>query len=123
MFAPLKVNDIKGISKQEKRSRVLKRFDIGGIMKNLTIRGGPEKKSFNRDNVTTVSFTEDDPFWDVGGILNSLEKNIRSGNIEDLILIQRKKGELHIHWRGTNPMTTALGMLRWGEQNILDENK
>jgi len=85
------------------------------------ILGGPEKRSFNKDNVYPTNFTSDDPFWDTAAICSNLEQEIREGSIHDFILIQHKEGQLTLNWRGSNPMTTGLGMLAWAEKELLRE--
>ena len=84
------------------------------------ILGGPEKRSFNKDNVYPTNFTIDDPFWDVATICNTLEEDIRKGLVEDFILIRHEEGRLKLNWRGINPMTTGLGMLAWAEKELLE---
>jgi len=77
------------------------------------IKGGAEKKAFNKKGIVPVNFSSEDPFWDFGAIFTNIESAIRNGEIEDLIVITRgKKGVLPI-WRGMNTLTVALGMLTY----------
>ena len=87
------------------------------------VLGGPSKDSFYKENVTPINFSESS-FWDLGATLANIEKNIRDGKLKDILIIQRMDngdGALRLVWRGTQPMTTALGMLAWAENQLLNE--
>ena len=77
------------------------------------IVGGPEARAFDVDKVIPTNFKEGDPFFDVGSIAMNLEKGVRKGKIEDFLVITRGEEGIAMKWRGSNPMTMALGMLSW----------
>ncbi len=87
-------------------------------MSKPKISGGPDRKAFGIDNVIPVRMGEEDPFWDTPSYLNHIDEECKSGKIEDLIIVHKHEGRLSMHWRGKNPMTTALGMLDWCKDQV-----
>jgi len=86
------------------------------------IFGGPERKAFEHEKVETVNFSENDPFWDISARFIEIEKEIREGDIEDVVIMCRGKGNTSMVWRGSSPLTTALGMLRIAEIDLIKES-
>jgi len=70
-----------------------------------------------------MSFSDEDPFWDVGAIANNLDKKCRDGTVLDFILICRTGDDVGYSWRGKSPMTTVLGMMDYAKDMILVETR
>ena len=91
--------------------------------KKHKIAGGPKREAFGSDKVIPLDFAKgDDRFWDLGRKLNEIEKAVRKGDIQDLLIIHRENGELCMYWRGESPLSTGLGMLAWTERQLLLED-
>lgn len=85
------------------------------------ILGGPQRDAFDIDNVIPTNFTGNDPYAATPGHLNTIDKGCKSGDIKDLIIISRWGDHVKIHWRGTRPLTTALGMLEYAKELLYRE--
>ena len=85
-------------------------------------KGGPPREAFDKENVEPVSFTKDDPFWDLSPMLNLIEKEVRANEVDTLIILKRTKKGIMSYWRGTESLTTALGILSYSQLNMYAEN-
>ena len=82
--------------------------------------GGPVRDAFYKDGVIPINFS-DSPFWDLGAVMANIEQDIKDNKLKDIIIIQRRDNEeasLKLTWRGTRPMTTALGMMAWASRQL-----
>lgn len=84
--------------------------------------GGPDRKAFRGKNIIPVNFLKDDPFWDVPPKLNNIDENCKSGEIKDLMIIERTEDSVRYYWRGNSPMTTGLGMLEYAKEQLLSDS-
>jgi hypothetical protein len=90
-------------------------------MKAKKIIGGHERKSWLNEDVIKVNFNSEDPSWDVPLLLEEVDKDCKSGKIEDLIIIRRFKDGLSSVWRGKSEMTTGIGMLEYAKVKIFKD--
>lgn len=93
------------------------------LKKVRNILGGPERRAFGKENVKPTSFSNSDPFWDIGALCNDLDEYCRSGRVKDLIIISRTENGVRYTWRGCSPMTTILGMMDYAKHMILGETR
>jgi len=90
----------------------------------MSPRGGPERKAFGIDKVVPMNFSGEDPFWDVAPKLNQIEESCRSGEISDLVIIERRvkpTPQVRSYWRGDEPLTTVLGMLEYAKSILIED--
>jgi len=88
-------------------------------MESPKISGGPERKSFSVTGVVPTSFSKEDPYWDIGAELNTIDGDCRSGKIRDMVIIRRHDDSINFYWRGISPLTTALGMIEYAKEQLL----
>jgi len=85
------------------------------------ILGGPSRKAFGKKDIIPMNFTDGtDPFWDLAPKLNEVEKEARNGKTNVLIIIQRSDEGISTYWRGTKPLTAALGSLEFGKLQLYE---
>ena len=85
--------------------------------------GGPTREAFKAgSNVIPTNFSEKDPFWDLSTQLNGLEKDVRDGKIDTLMIMTRDKEGIFYYWRGKETLTVALCMMEYVKQDIWATN-
>jgi len=82
------------------------------------IKGGPKREAFGKENVEPISFSKDDPFWDLSPMLNLIEKEARAGEMDTLLILKRSKKGIMSYWRGTESLSIVLGMLSYGQLSL-----
>lgn len=87
------------------------------------IKGGPERKAFDGENVIPTNFAPDDPFWDIAAKCIELERECREGKISDLMIIKIESdgGWYKFTWRGTNRLSTIIGIMEAVKFDLLQD--
>lgn len=89
----------------------------------LNVIGGPDRKALHKDNVTAVNFSETDPFWDIGVFCDNLCKEIRRGEVEDVLIVVRREGGYRHYWRGISPMSSIIGATHLALHDMIDNER
>lgn len=80
-------------------------------------------EAFCKPDVIPINFNVDDPFNDLSEQLKVIERDVSDGDITDIVIIVRRENEvtgrdIRTLWRGENPLTTALGMIKYADESL-----
>jgi len=91
----------------------------GGIWKAQKLMVGQRESHMVLRAWFPTIFSKDDPYWDIGAVLNTIDGDCRSGKIRDMVIIRRHDDSVNFYWRGISPLTTVLGMIEYAKEQVL----